>query len=128
MTTDERLDRIAELLGHSSVETTERYAHLAAGTIARAARETYSVPRSVPRLIESRRATVDSNHWPSAPEAAHEDHRNRQLASEMAPVMAQAVEALRLAADGSPLALPRALAVCAQLAGMAAVLGQTRTG
>lgn len=120
------MQEVAELLGHSSVETTERYAHLAEGTITRAARETCSVPRAVPCLIESRRATVDSNHWPSAPEADQKEHANQQLAAEMAPVVAQAVDALRLAADGSPLALPRALAVCAAVAGLAAVFAGAR--
>jgi len=116
------LQEVAELLGHSSTETTERYAHLAEGTIARAAAETVSRP--VSHDLETLRATLDSNQWPSAPEAQGIDVRLRELASLVTPdVTARAVHALQLAADGDPRALPVALAVCAAVvaAGSAAI-------
>jgi integrase len=79
-----RLEEVRDLLGHSSVTVTERYAHLADSALKGAARETQQARGQV--TFKSRegqemsqllsqvpdftgRATVDSNHWPSAPEA-----------------------------------------------------------
>ena len=121
------LQEVAELLGHTSTETTERYAHLAEGTIARAAAETVS--RIVSRDPENQRATVDSNHWPSAPEAQAVDVRLRDLASLVTPdVTRWALEALQLAADGDPRALARALPVCAVVAALSVSPSARRTG
>jgi len=90
------LQEVAELLGHASVTTTERYAHLAEGTIARAARET--MPRSCHAIVQSSRATVDSNHWPSVPETCenHEWIRGLEpsVASDVARLAAAYLEAV----------------------------------
>jgi integrase len=75
-----RLDEVRDVLGHSSVTTTERYAHLAPSVLARAAAETTHLVNRDKTASDSdrlsadssefaRRATLDSNQWPSAPEA-----------------------------------------------------------
>lgn len=73
------LEEVRDLLGHSSVTITERYAHLAPTVIAETASKTAgfelgpSLGRALPPAPransgDSRRVTVDSNHRPSAPE------------------------------------------------------------
>lgn len=66
------LEEIKEVLGHTSIVMTQRYAHLADTAVRQAAAAT-SAPQLVTALVtrsaETSRATVDSNHWPSAPEA-----------------------------------------------------------
>jgi integrase len=70
---------VRDHLGHSSVKVTERYAHLASSELARRAAATGGLNKSESRHEpedddpeprgRTGRATVDSNHWPSAPEA-----------------------------------------------------------
>ena len=83
-----RLEEVRDVLGHTSVTVTERYAHLAPGVLAEAGRLTVAglpeaagaVPNlpqnshtvSVPivgKASNTGRATEDSNLWPTAPEA-----------------------------------------------------------
>jgi len=84
-----RLEEVRDVLGHTSTTVTERYAHLAPGVLAAAAEATraelpqlpaaggLTLPQFSPTLETanarsasiSQRATLDSNQWPSAPEA-----------------------------------------------------------
>ncbi len=85
-----QLTEVRDVLGHTSITVTERYAHLAPGVLAEAGRATvFELPRvgdgvgsanlpqisptaaSLPKGKASNpgRATLDSNQWPSAPEA-----------------------------------------------------------
>ena len=70
-----RMEMVRDMLGHSSVTVTERYAHLSPSVLdaAGAAMVPSVVPGSKDRDSQVAeivgRATVDSNHRPSAPEA-----------------------------------------------------------
>lgn len=66
-----RLEEVMVLLGHTSIEMTQRYAHLADTTIQENVAETDAakVMVKVTRSSETSRATRDSNAGPSAPEA-----------------------------------------------------------
>ena len=104
------LQEVAELLGHESVETTERYAHMAEGTLTRAARETVVLSRRCHGRSKSSRATVDSNHWPSAPEANHEAEQHSEVAGEMTTAVTRlAVEFLQRVEAGDPRAIATAI-------------------
>jgi site-specific recombinase XerD len=83
-----RLEEVKDMLDHSSIEVTERYAHLAPQVLDEAARATIG-PHSahVAKVIEmpkqrktKGRATSDSNGRPSAPEAGGELWSARELA------------------------------------------------
>jgi integrase len=73
-----RLEDVREQLGHKSIVTTQRYAHLAPSALAPLAAVTIlDLPQISPSFGHvvaetpcfTGRATLDSNQWPSAPEA-----------------------------------------------------------
>jgi integrase len=70
-----RLEEVKVMLGHYSVTMTERYAHLAQSVLRTAAHETETETalakdtRRTQDPRKPRRATLDSNQWPSASEA-----------------------------------------------------------
>jgi integrase len=75
------LIEVRDQLGHKDIKTTQRYAHLAPDVLMAAARGTpgaasnmpAACPRPTARIVQVSgmigRATLDSNQWPSAPEA-----------------------------------------------------------
>lgn len=67
------LEEVRELLGHTSITMTQRYAHLADTTLREAADGTAGLPGLAARLATPianyRRVTLDSNQRPSASEA-----------------------------------------------------------
>jgi site-specific recombinase XerD len=82
-----RLEEVRDMLAHSGIEVTERYAHMATGTLDKAGRKTPGLGKighgighgSVSGVSSKskssaipRRATSDSDRRPSAPEAFHE--------------------------------------------------------
>lgn len=112
------LEQVRDLLGHRSVTTTERYAHLAPSVLAEAAsrtdlgrsREGHAAimgnlsersPGAVFAGVLKGRATHDSNVWPSAPESdgkAQGDQRVTPLRDQA--VTGAAVALLRAVAAG----------------------------
>lgn len=80
-----RLEDVRDMLAHSGIEVTERYAHLDPGRLGELARTTAGAPREIGHGIghgivadvsgeaksstNTERATPDSNRGPSAPEA-----------------------------------------------------------
>lgn len=115
------LQEVAELLGHRSVSTTERYAHLAEGTIARAARETTSRPCHA--ASKTQRATLDSNQWPSVPETGGIRAVGRGVTDVATPDVTRMAEAyLRAVAECDP----RHVAIGVRLA--EAVLAEAELG
>lgn len=77
------LQEVAAMLGHTDIEVTTRYAHLSPDHLSRKARDTtrFWDQKAGPKPVSGSsanvdspakkpgRAIVDSNHWPSAPEA-----------------------------------------------------------
>ena len=112
-----RLEEVREYLGHTSIEVTQRYAHLApealratAAATVGPARASSGVDASGGRVELSGRAQVGSNHRPSASEALPGALGTAGDSGPMRPACVQlAVDVLRLAARGDPHALARAV-------------------
>lgn len=126
------LVEVSKHLGHSSLSTTERYAHLTDTVTKRAARETRQIhqttkwtqdwtrsghalpPASPDSPMIPLRATVDSNHRPLAPEAERKPVNFQQVTSKRVHFMStQSVELLRLVAKGDERANEYACALAA---------------
>ncbi len=74
------LEEVREMLGHSSISITQRYAHLAPSAVSRAARETRGVTEE-PYVAQVRGMTGSSNEFlnrrspvQSGPRAPHQNH------------------------------------------------------
>ena len=106
------LQEVAAMLGHESVETTERYAHLAEGALRMAAREHrgHGGVTEANRTAKTSRATLDSNQRPSAPEASENVVSFREVRHRLTPGMtALAKRVLKEVREGDPMALSTAL-------------------
>jgi len=126
------LEEVCALLGHSSIAVTQRYAHLGDTALRQAAAVTQAASHAgVARGAgiagflgvgqEGLEPSTDGLKGPRGPVAL------RAVAcGHDSPVTLAALEALRLAADGDPRALARALDVCAAVLEQAP--GLSRTG
>lgn len=103
-----RLEEVRDMLGHSSIEVTERYAHLAPQVLDEAARETdchHSAIIDIRSKMRSRaknkgRATPDSDRGPSAPEAAGKNSPALELTDTGGRLMAMSVALIRAQTAG----------------------------
>jgi integrase len=108
-----RLDEVRDVLGHTSITVTERYAHLAPGVLAEAGRATMAELPTLPKLspppmpdreqnaANQPRATKDSNLWPSAPEfdallngSAHLDSEAGKIGETLRPLAERVLRAV----------------------------------
>jgi len=105
------LQEVAQVLGHDSVETTARYAHLAEGSLILAVKEhaRHAGVTGPSAISFSSRATLDSNQRPTAPEALAEVQSIRAVDPPMTPAVTLAQQLLRQMRDGDPLVLSTAV-------------------
>jgi len=117
-----RLEEVREYLGHTSIEVTQRYAHLAPEALRATAAATVGPDRASSGVDASDganrakcwRTLQDSNLRPSAPEAGPGASDITGDSAPMRPPCVQlAADVLRLAARQDPLALSRAIDLAA---------------
>ena len=126
-----RLEEVREYLGHTSIEVTQRYAHLAPEALRATAAATVGPARASSEVDASSganrsnylRTHVDLNHRPSAPEAGPGAGDIAGDSGSMRPSCVQlAADVLRLAARQDPLALSRAIDLAAAVLDEAAAV------
>lgn len=115
-----RLEEVREWLGHSSIEVTQRYAHLAVDALQSLARrqiqDTVADNAKNKRRgsagkqsTSTRRATQDSNQRPSASEAARNPNEHAGLQRDVLDLSSLAARVLRAIEQRDPFAIDYAL-------------------
>ena len=136
-----RLEEVKEMLVHSSIEVTERYAHLAPAVLDVAARETnchqsaiiHDLTKMRSKAKNRGRATRDSNARPSAPEASDNLTEFESLDLRNGSVVADSVALVRAQARGDltgtiRLGLDIAASIIEAAGGASAVMTATERG
>lgn len=115
-----RLEEVREWLGHSSIEVTQRYAHLAVDALQSLARRQIQDTvadnakdkkrgSATKQGISSRRATQDSNQRPSASEAARTSSGYAELRRDVLDLSSLATRVLQAVERRDPFAIDYAL-------------------
>lgn len=109
-----RLEEVQQHLGHATITETQIYAHLAPGVVGDLASRTTGVSHGLVTDLEIAAARASDPAKPSfrGPIYAARSDRSEYPTGNQPLAVELARSALELAAEGSPLALPRALEAC----------------
>lgn len=98
------LEEVREVLGHTSIAVTQRYAHLGESAVARAARETPGIGHSIGHGVSQVRSRFgDLNPRPTVYETVALAHDLAPLPT-LGPIQARCLAILEAAARGAPVA------------------------